>query len=135
MQILSKSKSVEVIVKKKFLEITFSLASLMQFWSKSRICCLSRQESESASEDWDCNFAAAAAALRRMAAARAARAWARSSLSSLEKKGLVGDWMRAATGSLCFWPIAGLGLRVSAMEDGTNNSTIPKIMAKTIFRW
>ncbi|TXG68267.1 hypothetical protein EZV62_003202 [Acer yangbiense] len=52
--------------------------------------------------------------LRRMAAARTARAWARSSLSSSEpkKKGLVGDWMlRDTMAILCLW----LGLRTSSI--------------------
>lgn len=86
---------------------TFSLASLMQLWNNSRIWSLPRQGSES-----PC-CGGAAMGLRRMAAARAALAWARSSLSSLEpkKNGLVGDWMRAAMITLCLR----IGLRASAI--------------------
>ena len=67
--------------------------------------------------DWG-GAAAAAAGFRRTAAARAARAWARSILSSLEpkKKGLVGDWRREAITVLCFCAVVGLGLRASAIE-------------------
>lgn len=59
----------------------------MQFWNNSRIWSLDRQGSESVG-DWGWERTG----LRRMAATRAARAWTRSSLSSLEprKKGLVG---------------------------------------------
>lgn len=51
-------------------------------------------------------------AIRRLAAARAARAWARSSWSSLEPRnnGLVGDWRRLAVVPLC---AVGLGLNGS----------------------
>lgn len=51
-------------------------------------------------------------ATRRLAAARAARAWARSSWSSLEPRnnGLVGDWRRLAVVPLC---AVGLGLNGS----------------------
>lgn len=92
--------------------LTFSLASLMQFWNSSRICSLPRQGSVSASSGGKLS----AMDFLRIAAARAARACARSRWSSLEprKKGLVGDWRRAAIGSLCFWAV-GLGLRVSAI--------------------
>lgn len=84
---------------------TFSLASLMQFWNNSRICSFPRHGSSAAGG----TEVVGKAGLRRMAAALAARAWARSSLSSLEpiKNGLfVGE-----KGALCF----GFGLRVSAI--------------------
>ena len=57
-------------------------------------------------------------AMRRLAAARAARAWARSSWSSLEprKNGLVGDWSRVAIGALCV-VVVGLGLNGSSAID------------------
>jgi len=53
-----------------------------------------------------------------MAAARASRAWARSSWSSFEptKKALVGDSIRADMGTLFLWAIVGSGLKVSAIE-------------------
>lgn len=70
--------------------LTFSLASFMQFWNNSMICSFSRKGS-GGSEGW-----VAAAFLRRIAAARAERAWTRSSWSSLDskKKEAVGDWRR-----------------------------------------
>lgn len=83
----------------------------MQFWNNSRICCLSRQ-----SLGGGCG--GAAAAFRFAAAARAARACSRSSLSSLEpkKKGLLmGEWRREGMTDLCFWAVVGLGVRVSAI--------------------
>ncbi|XLS70637.1 hypothetical protein HN51_027502, partial [Arachis hypogaea] len=71
----------------------------MQFWNKSKICCLLRHGLELTSEDWE--FKLAATFLRRMSVARLAR----SSLSSLEpkKKGLVGTrcerpWETSASG-------------------------------------
>ena len=60
--------------------LTFSLASFMQFWNNSMICSFSRKGS-GGSEGW-----VAAAFLRRIAAARAARAWTRSSWSWLDSK-------------------------------------------------
>lgn len=69
----------------------------MQLWNKSIICSLLRQGSGGGEEVF------VVAAIRRLAAARAARARARSSWSSLEprKKGLVGDCSRlAAVGAL-----------------------------------
>jgi hypothetical protein len=90
---------------------TFSLASLMQLWNKSIIWSLLRQGSGGG------EGAVVAAAMRRLAAARAALACARSNWSSLElrKKGLVGDRSRlAATGDLCIGATDGLGLTGSS---------------------
>lgn len=94
--------------------ITFSEASFMQLWNKSRIWCSLRQEGDLGG----CGWKLTARDLWRMAAARAARAWARSSWSSLEptKKGLVGDCIRADMGTLFLWAMVGLGLKVSAIE-------------------
>lgn len=80
----------------------------MQLWNKSTICSLLRYGSVVV-------LAAAVVlvgATRRLAAARAARAWARSSWSSLELRnnGLVGDWRRLAAVPLC---AVGLGLNGS----------------------
>lgn len=90
----------------------------MQLLNNSRICCLSRKESlELAS-----GRGSVADSFRRIAAARAARAWARSSLSSLDpkKKGLDGE-----NGALCF----GLGLRVSAIRLSKKNCEISEVWA------
>jgi hypothetical protein len=82
----------------------------MQLRKRSRICCLPRQGSASGSPSPSCG---AMTDFRRTLAARAARAWARSSWSSLEPrtKGLVGDWIRGRS-TLCF----AFGLRISAIE-------------------
>jgi hypothetical protein len=82
----------------------------MQLRKRSRICCLPRQGSASGSPSPRCG---AMTDFRRTLAARAARAWARSSWSSLEPrtKGLVGDWIRGRS-TLCF----AFGLRISAIE-------------------
>lgn len=78
----------------------------MQFWNKSRICFFPRHESVSGETEVETTVG-----FRRMAAARAARAWARSSLSSLEpiaNKGLfIGE-----NGAFCF----GFGLKVSPIS-------------------
>lgn len=60
-----------------------------------------------------------AADLRRMAAARAARAWARSSWSSLEprKKGLVGDWSREAMGAFCLAGVTASAISISPTDN------------------
>lgn len=72
----------------------------MQFWNKSIICSLLRQGSEG--EENDGGGGAVVVAFRLMAAARAARACARSSWSSFDpkKNGLVGDCSRFAIGAL-----------------------------------
>lgn len=111
--------------------LTFSLASLMQFWNNSRIWRLSRKIL------WSSRGSILVAIdLRRFAAARAALAWARSSWSSLEprKKGLVGDCNWEAIGRLCFCTIDGLGLRGSAIGRIKHGKKLEKDWVGKLFQ-
>lgn len=88
----------------------------MQVWNKSTICSLLRHGSGGGGG----RDAVEVRDLRRIVAARAARASARSSWSSLEQKKneVVGDMRRDAKESLCL-AVDGLEFTISAIDMDT----------------